>query len=131
LVRWREQRREEAPLMSDIVIWTRKEHRETAATPHKRRNARLEREVSVSSSESSTSFESSTSQTLSVTSSETNISQDIFDNNDLIDSEINGGTQTESSYLSSTNNVDLPMLSYLRLQSCMSPSLSLLFELIL
>jgi hypothetical protein len=35
-----------------------------------------------------TSSESSGSQTLSVTSSETNVSQDIFDNENLIDSEI-------------------------------------------
>ena len=55
-----------------------------------------------------TSFESSTSQTLSVSSSGTNISQDIFDNDDLTDLEINGGTQIENSYVTSTNEEFLP-----------------------
>jgi hypothetical protein len=71
--------------------------------------------LSVSSSGSSTSqtlsvssFESSTSQTLSVSSSGTNISQGIFDIDDLTDSEINGGTQTENSYVTSANEEFLP-----------------------
>jgi hypothetical protein len=54
-----------------------------------------------------TSSESSGSQTLSVTSSETNVSQDIFDNENLIDSEIHWGTHTENSNLSSTNEENL------------------------
>jgi hypothetical protein len=55
-----------------------------------------------------TSSESSTSQTLSVSSSGTNISQGIFDIDDLTDSEINGGTQTENSYVTSANEEFLP-----------------------
>jgi hypothetical protein len=71
--------------------------------------------IRLTSSESSasqtlnvTSSESSASQTLSVTSSETNVSQDIFDSKNWIDSEISEGTQTENSYLSSTNEEILP-----------------------
>lgn len=56
-----------------------------------------------SNSISFTSSESSASQTLSVTSSETNVSQDIFDS-----TEISEGTHTENSYLTSTNEVNLP-----------------------
>jgi hypothetical protein len=41
-----------------------------------------------------TSSESSTSQTLSVTSSETNVSQDIYDSENLFYSDISGGTYT-------------------------------------
>lgn len=55
-----------------------------------------------------TSSESSASQTLSETSSETNGSQDILDNENLIDSEIIYGIHTENSYLSSTNEENLP-----------------------
>jgi hypothetical protein len=70
--------------------------------------------LSVNSSESSASqtlsvnsSESNVSQTLSVNSSETNVSQDIFDSENWIDEEINWGTHTENSYLSSTNEENL------------------------
>ena len=55
-----------------------------------------------------TSSESSSSQTLSVTSSDTNVSQEIFDSKNWIDSEISEGIHTENSYLSSTNEEILP-----------------------
>jgi len=60
-------------------------------------------ESSTSQTLSVTSSESSTSPSLSVTSSESSTSQDIFDDEDWIDSEVFYGTHTENSYLLSTN----------------------------
>jgi hypothetical protein len=55
-----------------------------------------------------TSSESSASQTLSVTSSETNIPRDIYDSENWIDPELTFGANSSNSYLSSTNEEILP-----------------------